>query len=368
MKWFFHVLIFFFAGQSLVAGTTELKNKVEKEIQSVEEKINRLELEVGLKHPPYRTTFNFHGDFLYWKASLDGVAYATTAVTVVNADGSDGFDRFKTKTVHFNYDPGFAIGAGIGLPYDQWDLAVQWLRFHTTGRDKTHGSLSEAAGHRVILDRIGMIESLLSPPRKAKADCRVHLDVVDLVAGRAFYWSKYFEFRPFAGLRAAWIDIDWDIAFRRPIFRSFPLDQTYASLEVDNDYHAIGLLGGFESEWTFFKGFGLFSYSTASLIYGESSERTKEKFFLVPAMESNPVKQTLRASNSTHTVKAVFDLALGLKWDIRFKERYRFQIRAGYDFFYWPNITQKTVVQSTRIRDRADLSFQGLIIGAKFEF
>jgi hypothetical protein len=371
MKWLC-VIAFLFCSKAyplfaILEQLTGLENKGRREVTSVEGKIKRLEEELGIKTPPTKTTFNIFGDFLYWKASLDGVAYATTAVEVVNADGTLGFDRFKTRTVHFEYDPGFSIGAGVGLPYDQWDIAIRWLRFYTTGKDTAHGSLDAAVDHRMIFDSIGMLESLLSLPNKATADCQIHLNLVDLVLGRAFLWSHYFEFRPFAGLRGAWLDIDWDIAFTRPIIIPSPTNQTYAFLDVDNDFDAIGFLGGFESKWNCYKGLGLFSYATAALIYGKSSERTEEEFFLVPALGTSTFEQTLKARNSTHTVKSVFELAMGLKWEIHFKQHYRFLIRAGYEFFYWPNVTQKTMTQDTRIRDRSDLSFQGIIVGAKFE-
>jgi hypothetical protein len=370
MKW---LCLFFFlsAVQPLFAifeQLTELEEKGHQKVSSIEGKLKRLEEELGIKTTPPTTTFNIFGDFLYWKASLDGVAYATTAVEVLNADGTEGFDRFKTRMAHFEYDPGFSIGAGIGLPYDRWDIEARWLRFYTTGRDQAHGSLADAIGNRVILDSIGMLENLLSPPSKATADCQIHLNLVDLLLGRTFLWSNYFEFKPFAGLRGAWVDIDWDIAFTRPIITPSLIDQSYAFLDVDNDFNAIGFLGGFESKWSFYKGLGLFSYATAALIYGKSSEQTKEKLFLVPALGTTTFEQTLKARNSTHAVKSVFDLALGLKWEIQFKQHYGFLIRAGYEFFYWPNVIQKTIIQSNRIRDRSDLSFQGIIIGARFDF
>lgn len=372
MKWFCLFFFFFFSAVhplfALFGQLTKLEEKSHREVTSVEGKVKRLEEELGIKRSPATTTFNIFGDFLYWKASLDGVGYATTAALVNNADGTVGFDRFKTRMVHFEYDPGFLIGAGFGLPYDQWNTEIRWLRFYTKGRDKAHGSLVAAVGNRMILDSIGMLENLLSPPNKATADCQIHLNLVDLVLGRIFLWSHYFEFRPFAGLRGAWVDIDWDIAFTRPISVPSPTEQSYAFLDIDNDFNAIGFLGGFESKWSFYKSLGLFSYVTAALIYGKSSERTKEEFFLVPALATTTLEQTLKARNSTHTVKSVFDIALGLKWEIHFKQRYGFLMRAGYEFFYWPNVTQKTITQSNRIRDRSDLSFQGIIIGARFDF
>jgi hypothetical protein len=372
MKWFWLVAVSCLVRVhplfALFGELTKIENTARQKIASVEEKLTKLEQELGIKQVPVKMVLSVFGDFLYWKASLDGVAYATTAVIVRNPDGSEGFDRFKTRTVHFEYDPGFSIGAGMGLPYDQWDVSLRWLRFHTEGRDKARGSSVEAVGDRVVLDLIGMLESVVSSPHRATADCKIHLDVVDLVLGRAFFWSRYFEFRPFAGLRGAWVDLDWDIAFTTPTSTPSPIDQSSAFLNVDNNFNAIGFLGGFESKWSFYKGLGLFSYATASLIYGKSSERTKEDFFFIPALETTTFEQTLKARNSTHTMKSVFDIALGLKWEIHFKKHDAFQIRAGYEFFYWPNVTQKTIAQETRIRDRADLSFQGLIMGGRFDF
>src|SRR3984957_3665929 len=313
MKWAC-LILFSFLFQPLFAvfeNLTLFEYESHHGAASVEGQLQRLEQRVEIKRPVPRTSWNFFGEFLYWKASLDGVAYATTTVEVLNADGSLGQDRFKTRTVHFAYDPGFSIGAGVGLPFDNWDIGVRWLRFYTTGDDKAHGSISAAVGNRVILDSIGMLEELVSNPSKASAKCGIHCNVVDLYFGRKFFWSHYFEFRPYAGIRGAWIDLDWDIAFTTPLTIPSPVAQSYAFLDVDNDFNAIGFIGGFDSKWSFYKGFGLFCYASAGLVYGESSEKTKEKFFLVPASSTTMVDRTSRASSSTHTTKSMFDFALG---------------------------------------------------------
>ena len=67
-------------------------------------------------------------------------------------------------------------------------------------------------------------------------------------------------------------------------------------------------------------------------------------------------------------MKGIFDIALGVKWERDFGKNGHVFLWAGYDFFYWPGVTQKTIVQETRIRDRADLSFEGLVLGAKVDF
>lgn len=337
---------------------------------SIEEKINRLEIESGLKAPPEKTSFNVFGDFLLWKASLDGVAWATTAKIVPSIGGGDIFDDFKTRTVHFDYSPAFQIGAGVGLPYDHWDVSTRWLRAFSTGKDHAHGVAAAGINDRVILDSIGLIQGLLMPlfAQTAKAKCHVHLNMVDLVIGRTFVWSKYFSFRPFAGIRGAWLKLDWDINFDMPTQANIQLNRSFTDVDIDNHFYAGGFVGGIESKWNIYKGLGLFSYATASLIYGKSTEKTKQEFFVAPPLSTAVTEQDFSARNSTHTTKSVFDIAIGLKWETFFYKDYRILLRAGYDFFYWPSITQKTIAQFSRTRDRADLSFQGLVLGGMLDF
>lgn len=359
MKWFYPVVLVCFSLFHSLHADLEI---------GFEEKLNKLEIENGIKSRPETTSFNVFGDFLYWKASLDGVAWATTAEVVPGVGGGTVFDKYKTRTVHFDYSPAFQVGVGIGLPYDHWDLSVCWLRTHSTGKDRASGELTVAIGNRLILDTIGLLQGLLTPPNEATAHSRVHLDVVDFVLGRTFFWSRYFTFRPFAGVRGVWLNLDWDIAFTMPIQPDSAETQSYTFADIDNRFNAAGLVGGFESKWNLYQGFGLFSYATASLIYGDSSEKTKQKFFHVPSFSSTVIEQTFTAENSAHTVKGVFDIAVGLKWAMKFYKDYRILLRVGYDFFYWPEVTQKTIIQSTRIRERADLSFQGLIVGGRLDF
>jgi hypothetical protein len=351
-----------------VAGSLPLCATVHKRLISFEEKIRQLEQDSGIEVRKETTTVSFFGEFIYWKASLDGVAYATTAKVVDAVGGGTLFDKFKTRTVHFDFDPAFQIGMGIGLPYDYWDVSWRWLRSRTKGEDLAHGDLEIVPPNRIIIDSVGMIENLEVPPRRAKAKCKVDLDIADLVLGRTFLWSRYFSFRPYAGFRGAWLKLDWDIAFQMPFSIPSANIQNRASLDVDNDFSAGGFVGGFESKWDLYQGFGFFSNASAALVYGRSSERTKEKFVLVPADALEESEQTLTARNSINTVKGMFNILLGLKWEGDFYKTYHLMAWAGYDFFYWPNVTQKTINQAIRSRDRADLSYQGLVVGARFIF
>lgn len=334
-------------------------------VTSFEDRLSRLEKESGIAPQPETTTVFFFGEFLYWKTSLDGVAYATTAKLETLPSLGVVLNDFKTRTVHFDYTPAFRVGFGVGLPHDHWDITALWMRSFTTGRDTAHGDLF---GPKIIVDLIGLIEPLATPINEAKAKCHVHFDIVDLVLGRTFVWSDYFWFRPFGGVRGAWLRIDWDIDFLAPIVIPGSLSQGFTFFDVKNHYNAGGFVGGFETKWDFYKGLGLFSRATASLTFGKSFERSKQELFNIPARETTVFEETLRARNSTHAVKGSFDVTLGVKWEWNFYKMNQLLIWAGYEFNYWPNVTQKTISQTVRSRDRADLSYEGLNVGARFEF
>ncbi len=347
---------------------SDLSSNVSQDITSFEGRLERLERDSGIDLRKEKTTVFFFGDFIYWKTSLDGVAYATEAKAELDPVGNLVFTDFKAKTVDFDYAPAFQVGMGIGLPHDHWDITLKWLRSFTKGRDTAYGDLSVAAGNEVIFDSIGLIEGLVSPPNRVSADCSVHLDVGEIVLGRTFLWSRYFWFKLYGGLKGAWVRLDWDISYKVPVVIPSATVQTYTDFNVDNDYAGGGFVGGFESKWNVYKGFGLFSRASAALIYGRSSERTKQKFFTIPAGSVETFEQTLTAHNARAAVKAVFDIAIGLKWEGNFYKTDHILVWAGYDFFYWPGVTQKTIVQLTRIRDRSDLSYEGLVVGARMDF
>ncbi len=335
---------------------------------SFEDRLERLERDSGIDLRKEKTTVFFFGDFIYWKTSLDGVAYATTAEVELDPLGDLVFNQVKAKTVAFDYAPAFQIGLGVGLPHDHWDISARWLRSFSKGTDTAHGDLTVASGNKVIFDSVGLIEGLVSPPSRVQAGCRVRLDLGEIALGRTFLWSRYFWFKLYGGLRGAWVRMDWDISYQIPIVIPSAAAQTYTDFFVENDYTGGGFVGGFESKWNIYKEFGMFSKASASLMYGRSVEKTRQKFFSIPAEQEDTFEQTLTAHRAMAAVKATFDIAVGLKWEANFSKTGHILLWAGYDFFYWPSVAQKTIVQLSGVRDRTDLSFEGLVVGARVDF
>lgn len=312
---------------------------------------------------------HYHGivgaELLYWKADLDGVAYATTSEFISSGVST----HVKTHTPHFAYDPGFRVYIGIQSPFDLFDAVLMWTRFSTQGHDRAHGTL---AGDKIIFSDIGLIQGLISIPNEAKAKVELTGNLLDLQLGRGIMMSNHFFFRPYFGLRAVWSNVDWNIAFTRNYFFPDAAAQDSTRLKVDNHFRGIGGLFGMIVDWKLPKGFGIYNRVSGALVYGRSIEATHQEYFFVPAFSQTETERDYRAHNSFYCVKALWGMFGGMYWESKMLKprkyrmktgHVRLRITAGYEFQQWPAIAQKTNVQASRERERYTVDFQGFTGG-----
>jgi hypothetical protein len=311
-------------------------------------------------------------ELLYWKADIDGVAYATTS-KLVKANGGFGNlnTSVKTRTPHFSYDPGFRLTLGVQSPFDLFDVVLVWTRFYTEGHDRAHGTRVPAIAvpdDQLIFDDIGLIKTFTSIPNNAKAECHFKGNLFDVQLGRGIEMSDHFFFRPYFGVRAVWSDLNWNISVTRTFIFPEIFGQESTQLKVNNDFRAVGGLFGMFVDWKLPMGFGVTSRAAGALVYGRTSESTHQDFIFVPPFSGIQIEQDYKAHNSFHSVKGLWELFGGVYWQSEMpkQKKYQtgtrhFQVRliAGYEFQQWPTIAQKTNVQVSRERERFSLGFQG---------
>jgi hypothetical protein len=331
------------------------------DVDSIAERIRKVEEQRG-EYPKSQKACHgiFGAELLYWRGSVDGVAYATISKPVKGKS-----TNIRTLSPHFDYDPGFRLFAGIQSPFDLFDLVFVWTRFTTQGHDSTHG--------KVILDDIGLIKELDTTPTRAKVKCRLNGNLLDMQLGRGIALSKYFFFRPYFGLRGVWIGADWRISAARPLFpQAFAQDST--QLKVDNDFDGIGGNFGIVADWKMPMGFGIMARGAGALVYGLTEESTRQEYFFLPASSSIPEKADYKAWNSSHAVKALWELFAGIYWETRIHKpkKYHSKVKhfhvrlfAGYELQQWPYIAQKTNIQPSRERERYSLGFEGFTGGVR---
>ena len=344
---------------------------------SIVERIRSLEEQRG--HYPKKERV-FHeivgAELLYWKADVDGVAYATTS-KLVKASGPLGnlSTNVKTRTPHFEYDPGFRLILGVQSPFDLFDVVFVWTRFCTEGHDQAHGTLVTAApdpGDKIILDDIGLIKNLTSIPNHAKTECRFKGNLLDLQLGRGIELSEKFLFRPYFGVRAIWTDIDWKISITRNFILPEAISQESTRLKVDNDFDAVGGLFGVIVDWKLPKGFGIQARGAGALVFGRTEEATRQDFIFIPASSQTRIEQDYKAHNSFHSVKGLWEFFGGIYWQSNVAKpkkyqgrikHFRMRLTAGYEFQQWPMMAQKTNAQFSRERERFSIGFEGFTGG-----
>lgn len=78
-------------------------------------------------------------DFLWWKAEQENLEYVATVN--LGSNGTSGVGALVNSyqgqyhAPNFKYQPGFRVGIGYNLPYDGWDLFVNWTRFYACAKD-----------------------------------------------------------------------------------------------------------------------------------------------------------------------------------------------------------------------------------------
>ena len=108
-------------------------------------------------------------------------------------------------------------------------------------------------------------------------------------------------------------------------------------------------------------GFGVTIQGAGSLVWGPTEEHTKQQYRFLPAGAETTEKQTFRAKNSFHSMKALWGLFGGIFWETYFSKKKltarslvvrqqrppsSFRVFVGYEFQQWPYVGQKTDIQA----------------------
>lgn len=348
---------------------------LDSRIDELEDKINALSEKnvhgtIGGKNPSTHTQSYDIGlfltaDALFWKASQDGLEYAIdipVASTLPPAQQNG-----KVKDLHFEWGWGFRTGIGYNLPYDGWDLYLNWTRFHNTSSSQ----IDRAAR--------GTLEPLWLPAAytlsnnvyasSAKARWRLHYDTLDLELGRSYFISHALAMRPFIGLRGAFIHQSVRYQYTPQNFAFFNPFTTKGK----NNYNALGLRAGVGLSWFMSSQWSFFGNGSITVAQGEFDVELK-----MSAKRENLARdagELLREKNSYHRVKTNFEAAVGLKWETYlYSNRYHLAVALAYEVVQWINQNQLREAffpqnfLGTFVPHHGDLGLHGATLAARFDF
>lgn len=307
-----------------------------------------------------------------WALSADAfVWYASEEASAVWADIlkiGNNTSSFTAQDLTFNWDPGFRVGAGYNLDYDQWDTQLYWTWFRTEAHQ------SKALSPQFIPVGSGALVTEQVHPeffaadlsssfsQSAKIRWSLLYNMFDCELGRSYWVSKGLSIRPFIGIKGGWIDQSIHVKYGNLIIASAPTTLS-AKEQVKNNFWGVGPAGGVNTKWkvrTFRSHYpSLFGDFSAATMWGTWMCSDVYK-------ATNGQKIIVHTRNSTLGALMLRGF-MGMGWDVDFnKGRSHFATRLGYEMQLWVN--QLRVATSQLIRLHGDLTLQGVTLNCRFDF
>lgn len=320
---------------------------------------------------------DFTASFIYWYVAQEfmDVAYihpTASAVGLASTSGAVAYQNFK-------YKPGFKVGFGFDTGMDDWNIAAEY----TWVRQKVSQSLGVPAGlsgwqanswftQYSGTDSASSLggsavagSSAISFTKGLTSSWKMHMDMLDLVAGRPFYQGTCLTLSPTGGLRALWIRQSLNVQLLGGLPTGFVAAANVSST-TNSHCWSLGPVAGVTSHWMVGSGFRFEGKMGASLLYTR---------YTTISHQEQDLPGRLRISNSAtnyNALRPTMDMGLGLGWGTYFSDnQYFFDLAARYDFnlFWEQNVMREWVTSLNGTPSPVgDLRMHGLTIDVRFDF
>ncbi len=299
--------------------------------------------------------FEISASLLYWKATQDGMVYGAHV---------KGIER-EFLSPNFEWHPGFKIGVGYNSPCDGWDIGVEWTNYKgkaanlnqasTTNALSTPSSLVVPADGESLAvlwsafqgtlgvyapSILATVSSFTPFAGELRTSWSAVLNGINIELGRDYWVSKYLTIHPFLGVEYGsieqnfgmeifggyWSEVDLNIVIGAPVFQP----ALTGEVRVDNDYHGLGVVSGFDLNFYFGCGWSLYSHLAGAILYGEFNIKHNEN---IREAES-PFSKTkiLETTNHFKASRGILDLGLGVEWSTLVSEsKYLLTVQLGWE-------------------------------------
>ncbi|MCB1109860.1 MAG: hypothetical protein KDK64_02675 [Chlamydiia bacterium] len=305
------------------------------------------------------------GDFIYWTARADNLAYIKTGVG--NAVTSVG--KGSAKYPNWDWNPGFKAGIGLNLPHDSWNVYAEYTWFYSSASGTTR---ARGNGMLPTWDIANITSFSIRPDTitQAQGEWDIHFYAIDVSLGRNFFISRFLTLRPFVGFKGSWIDQDYKVRYALENLST----TTSLRMENDQDFWGVGLCSGIETAWHIDPSWSLYGNLALSALWSQFEVHRKDirTDSRNAGGNNNPPLNTpvtfYNSNNNFHTLKGILEFGMGLRaqWWL-FENRYHFLIQAGWEEQLW--INQNNFDKSHFVMtNHGDLLLQGLTIKLRFDF
>jgi hypothetical protein len=305
-------------------------------------------------------SFDCFASLLVWTAREVGADCWAEVITSTGLESSNDL-----KQVHFDWDPGFRVGIGYGMEYDQWDTQLYFTWFHTSGHDQV--SSTPGSVHSTFMGNFYVDNSKgagISGPsyQSATIDWKIHFNMFDWELGRNFLVSKSLALRPLIGVKGGWIHQSIDSTWHNADLSG---TEFYSKGEenLKNNFWGIGPSAGINMRWDLLTRpchlFYLFGDFSGALMWGHWS--------FDDAFSNDIGQQVIVDLQDINSGASMVRTWMGFGWNTYFSDnRYSFSVRLGYETQFWLNQLQFYSFIGGRLD--TTLTLQGGTLEFSFDF
>lgn len=340
-------------GYGVEVDSIRLK-QIEKELEELQEQFHELLVEQARPsaNPSILGDVYFASfDILYWYGRANGTAFAygnTSSQANVPLKG-------HTKDINFDWEWGLRAGVGKNLDHDRWDLYGTFTLY------SPHFSRQCQAGPTNTLIPLKGATLINENVTHAKSSYSLDTYQIDLELGRHYFVSSKLSFRPFVGIKNAWIN-------QRQIVRytGGSIGNHTSYIEDNCDYWGMGLRVGVNSKWHLGGGFYFNGLLANALIYGYFDIDHREKLTINPY-------DSIKLDDNKHRFIPAAEWRIGLGYGSYFNERrYFLDVSMSYEGQYFWRLNQMINIYEYRAyrydNFSDDISMHGITFSVRFHF
>jgi len=303
-------------------------------------------------------------NFIYWNPLQENMELG------IVSDTSDPLFSIDGKVVrqNFNYSPGFQVGVGLNLDRDNWDLFMQYTWVRNT--DSVVTSL-DTSGTDVLFPLWTKPDPTGPTFFYGKEKWRLSMDLADFELGRSYYAGTALTFRPFFGIRGAFIRQSVEVDY---------LNETtgflvHENMFVDQQSHSWGLgpRAGLSMNWLLGRGARMYGNGSADILFTQYTKLKWQQYATTSAGVIAPGSSFQVEEKNLCYLRTHLALELGFGWGDYFgKGDWHFDLSAGYGFqvFFGQNMF-RGFSDDQALNTKApngDLFIHGLTVATRFDF
>ena len=308
----------------------------------------------GVANFPTRTDsgVTLTADFLYWYPSEEVSSIWASVISV-------GFDTSSWGAPGFNFswDPGFRLGGGYDLAYDQWDTAFYWTWFRTDAVNIIPSQLNTTISPE--FDAAFLTGNFA---QSLKGRWSLLLNLFDWELGRNYWVSEHLSLRPFLGVKGGWIHQSiradyYDLTINHA------LTNNSGKEHLKNNFWGVGTQGGVNTKWNI--------HTTAShffSLFGDFCMATLWGNWTCTDVYQNTASQIYSIDTDKAALGALmFRGFAGIGWDIGCcPSGSHFSAKLGFETQIWFNQLRISTLQVQRLH--GDLTLQGLTFNCRYDY